>query len=170
LSWQAPATSGSSPVGGYRIYRGAPGATRTLLAVVGNVLAFTDTAVLNGGSYVYEISAVNAFGEGPRSSPVATTRGTAPSAPLGLTATVGGPGITARWSAPASDGGTAVTGYRIFRGTTAANATPLTTVVPGVTSYVDKSVAKKTTYVYIVTATNVLGESPPSNIVTATSH
>jgi hypothetical protein len=169
LSWQPPASGGSSPVSGYRIYRGAPGGTPILLASVDTTLSFTDTAVTKGGSYVYEIGAVNAFAEGPHSSPVGATRGTTPSAPQGLTASVTGQGITLRWSPPAADGGAALTAYTVFRGTTAANAIPIDTVGGGVTSYVDKSGAKKTTYVYRLTASNVLGDSVPSNTVTATS-
>jgi hypothetical protein len=169
LAWQAPASSGSSAVTGYRIYRAAPGGTATLLAGVGTVLSFTDAGVVNGGTYVYEIAAVNAFAEGPHSGPVSATRGTAPSPPQGLGTSVTGQGITLTWSPPATNGGAPVTGYRVFRGTTSANATSIATVGGSVTSYVDKSVAKKTTYVYRLTATNALGESVPSNTVTATS-
>ena len=169
LTWQPPASGGSSPVSGYRIYRGAPGGTPTLLTGVGTALSFTDMDVVNGGSYVYEIAAVNAFAEGPHSSPVTASRGTVPSAPQALTASVTGQGITLRWSPPATDGGDALTAYTVFRGTTAANAIPVVTLGSGVTSYVDKSVAKKTTYVYRLTASNALGEGVSSNTVTATS-
>ena len=39
LTWQPPATQGTFPVTGYRIYRGTGGATPTPLVTVGNVLA-----------------------------------------------------------------------------------------------------------------------------------
>lgn len=42
-------------------------------------------------------------------------------------------------------------------------------VASGTTSYLDKSLAKKTRYYYWVTAVNALGESVPSLEVTAAS-
>jgi len=170
LAWLAPATEGSSALSGYRIYRAAPGENAaTLLAIVGNVLSFTDTAVSNGASYTYQVAAVNGFGEGPRTAPLAATRGTSPSAPRSLSASAGGQGISLAWSAPASNGGSAVTNYEVYRGTTPANALRIATVAGTASTYVDKSVAKKTSYVYLVTAVNALGESATSNTVTITS-
>jgi hypothetical protein len=168
LTWQAPASEGSSAVSGYRIYRATTNAP-TLLATVGNVQSFTDTAVSKGATYTYLISAINGFGEGPRTAPVTVTRGTTPSAPTALAATASGQAIALKWSPPASDGGTPVTGYRVYRGTTAGNATELATIGASATTYTDKTVAKRTTYVYRITALNALGESAGSNSVTIVS-
>jgi hypothetical protein len=170
LSWQAPLSSGSSSVSGYRIYRGTTSGTASLLATVGNVLSFTDTAAANGGQYVYQVAAVNGFGQGLRSTEAAAQRGTAPSAPQAVSATTGGQGITVRWSSPAANGGSPITSYRIYRGTASGSETLLASVGPDITNYLDKSVGRKTRYLYRVTAVNVLGESVPSNEVTATSH
>jgi hypothetical protein len=169
LAWQTPASSGSSPVSGYRIYRGSTSGSETLLAIVGTVLSYTDTAVVNGGQYVYQVAAVNGFGEGTRSSESAGQRGTAPSAPRSPSATAGGPGITVKWSSPSANGGSAITAYRMYRATTSGAETLIVSVGPGTTSYLDKSVGRKTRYFYWVTAVNVLGESVPSSEVTATS-
>ncbi len=169
LTWQPPASSGSSPVASYRIYRGPSGGLTSLLATVGNVTAYTDAAVVNGGSYVYEVAAVNGFGEGPRSAPIPTQRGTAPSAPRSVAATTGAQGITITWQAPSSNGGSPVTGYRIVRSTSSGAETFLVGVGSGSTSYVDKSVAKKTRYFYQVSAVSTLGEGPRSPEVSAVS-
>ena len=48
LTWQPPATQGTFPVTGYRIYRGIGGATPTPLVTVGNVLAYTDARSRTG--------------------------------------------------------------------------------------------------------------------------
>ena len=48
--------------------------------------------------------------------------------------------------------------------------TLLASVGPGIASYLDKSVGRKTRYFYQVTAVNVLGESVPSSEASATSH
>ena len=169
LTWQAPASTGSSSLSGYRIYRGSSSGSETLLAIVGNVLGFTDTAVANGGQYVYQVAAVNGFGEGARSLEAAAQRGTAPSAPRSPSASAGGSGITLKWTVPASTGGSSITAYRVYRATSSGGETLLVAVGPTVTSYLDKSVNHKTRYFYRVTAVNVLGESAPSGEVVVTS-
>ncbi len=65
LSWQEPDDHGSA-ITSYRIYRsGSPLAT-----VAGDQRGYTDTAVTSGTTYTYQLSAVNAAGEGPKSAPV----------------------------------------------------------------------------------------------------
>jgi hypothetical protein len=169
LTWEAPSSLGSPELSGYRIYRGAPGGTLTLHATVNAwALDFTDTAVVNGGSYVYQVAAFSTFGEGPRTSQVAAERGTAPSMPRSVTAAAG-KGITLKWIAPASTGGAAVTTYRIYRATTSGAETFLASVSGTTLTYVDKAVTKKVKYFYWITAVNVLGESAPSAEVSATA-
>ena len=164
LSWQPPLSAGSSPVLGYRVYRSLPGATFTEIATVGAATSWTDTSVQPGDSYRYAVAALNSFGEGPRSADILAVRGTAPTAPRSLSASAGGKGISLSWSAPSSNGGSAVTEYRIYRGTAPGGAKAwIATLASGTTSYLDKSLAKKTRYYYVVTAVNVLGESAPSN-------
>jgi hypothetical protein len=169
LTWAAPSSPGTAPITGYRIYRGAPGGVLAPHAEVTNTLSFVDTAVVNGGQYVYAVSALNAVGEGVRSAPVTAQRGTAPSAPRSLTATVGGKAITLKWQAPTSTGGSPITHYRVYRSIVGGSWTAIATVGPGATSYADSALAKKTRYVYRVTAVNALGESVPSGEVTAVS-
>jgi fibronectin type 3 domain-containing protein len=165
LSWSTPASIGTSPITGYRIYRGTVSGGATYLATVGNVLSFVDTGVVNGGRYYYQVSAVNTTGEGPRSGEVSAQRGTAPSAPRNLSASAKPTGITLKWSAPAANGGSAVTSYRVYRGNVSGGEVYLTTVGAGTTSYTDKSTTKGTRYFYWVTAVNVLGVGPASNEV-----
>jgi titin len=169
LTWSAPASPGTSPITGYRIYRGAPGGALAFHALIGDTLSFVDTAVVNGGQYAYAVSAVNAVGEGARSTQVIAQRGTAPSAPRNVSASAGGKGITLKWSAPSSTGGSAVTGYRIYRSTASGGETFLVAVAAGTMTYLDSAVARKTRYFYWVTAVNVLGESAPSGEVTVVS-
>lgn len=90
---------------------------------------------------------------------------TEPGAPTGLTATAPGDGyleIDLAWTTPASDGGSPITGYEIYRDTTTSPTTLLTTV--GVTnSYTDSTVSDATTYYYRVKAVNAIGSSTYSN-------
>jgi fibronectin type 3 domain-containing protein len=164
VTWTAPSSSGTSTISGYRIYRGGASQSETYLASIGNVLSFTDTAVSNGGLYYYQVTAINTTGEGPRSAEKSGQRGTAPTAPRTLTASANGPGgVSLKWSAPASSGGSAVTGYRIYRATTAGGEVYLVSVGGTATSFADKGTTKGVRYYYWIAATNVLGVSPASN-------
>jgi fibronectin type 3 domain-containing protein len=162
VTWKAPRTIGSSAIVAYKIYRGTASKGETLLATVGNVLTFTDTAVKNGTTYYYQITAVNGVGESPRTSEKSATRGTAPTAPRSVTATAGTGNVTLKWSSPSSNGGASVTGYRIYRGTTSGGETLLATAGGTATSFVDSTATKGTRFYYYVTAVNPLGESPAS--------
>ena len=88
-----------------------------------------------------------------------------PAAPV-LTATAGLAVVNLSWTVP-FDGGSAITGYAIYRGTTSGGETLLTTVAPG-TTYADAAVTSGLTYYYRVLATNAEGDGATSNEVSAT--
>ncbi|MFA5896389.1 MAG: fibronectin type III domain-containing protein [Thermoplasmata archaeon] len=73
LTWQAPSANGGSPITNYKIYRGTASGSLSLLTTVGNVLTYTDTGLTNRQTYYYQVSAVNAIGEGPKSAEVSAT-------------------------------------------------------------------------------------------------
>jgi fibronectin type 3 domain-containing protein len=67
---------------------------------------------------------------------------------------------------PASNGGSPITQYRIYRGTSSGSGVLLTKVTS--TSYVDTG-AHRGTYYYRITAVNAYGESPLSVEVSVTA-
>jgi hypothetical protein len=160
LSWTAPTTSGTGPITGYRIYR-ATGSTVAPLATIGNVLSFTDTTVAAGSTVTYAVAALSEYGEGTRSGTITTQRALPPAAPTGLKATAGKSGIALTWTAP-GNGGSAITGYRIYRGTSSANQAFLVSVGGATTSFTDAGVTKRVQYYYQVTAVNAIGEGAGS--------
>lgn len=68
LTWSAPTSDGGSAITGYRIYRATSSGNETLLASVGNVMGYRDSATKSGVTYYYKVSAVNAVGESPLSN------------------------------------------------------------------------------------------------------
>jgi fibronectin type 3 domain-containing protein len=171
LAWTAPSATGTGPVTGYRIYRSSGGDTWGSLATIGNVLGFTDTTVANGSTFWYSVSAISAYGEGPRSVAAVAQRANPPSAPTSPSASTaaGRTGITISWKAPTSTGGSPLTAYRIYRGTAAGGGSSIVTLPAGTTTFTDTGVTKKVTYFYRIAAMNDVGEGPQSVEVNATA-
>ena len=95
----------------------------------------------------------------------------APSAPNASLSTVGDGSVTIEWTAPADDGGSAVSGYNVYLGTapggessTAVNTDPLPA---STTSLTVPSLTNSTTYYLTVKALNGVGEGRASNEVMA---
>ncbi len=89
--------------------------------------------------------------------------GGAPGAPGTLSTTPGDAQVSLGWTAASG-----ATGYSVHRST--ASGGPYTTIQTNVfgTSFTDTGLANGTTYYYVVTATNGVGEGPASNEASAT--
>ena len=169
LTWSAPASDGGSGVTNYRVHRSVTPGVEVFLIEIGNVLTYTDTSLVNGQTYYYMVSAVNGVGEGPRSNETSATpasSATPPSAARNLAATPGDGVVGLTWQAPATDGGSAVTNYRVYRGVTSGGEVFLFDA-GNVLAYTDTGVTNGQTYYYVVRARNSIGEGPPSNEVSA---
>ena len=100
-------------------------------------------------------------------SSTSTVPGT-PAAPRATAAN--GKGVNVAWSAPSNTGGSPITGYRLYRGTTSTSQATLVATLGNVTSFKDTTTARGTTYYYAVSAVNAVGpsaKSPPSAAVRA---
>ena len=122
--------------------------------------SYTVTGLTNGSTYYFRADAVNdanlhsAASAETSATPVAPV--TAPGAPSGLTAAAGDAQVSLSWKAPGSDGGAAITGYRIYQG---SSKKPVASVAGTGTTV--KNLANGTTYSFRVTAVNKAGEVPP---------
>ncbi len=92
----------------------------------------------------------------------ASVTSVAPTAPQSLNATADADSISLTWNTPSSNGGSAITGYKIYRGTS-SNPTTLLTSVGVVNTFDDTTASPNTTYYYRAVATNAVGDSPYSN-------
>lgn len=176
VSWTGPASDGGSPVTGYRIQVSLNGISgwNDLLANSGSAVTnYTHSNLPPGTTRYYRVAAINRLGTGPFSNVASgMTQATPPTAPTAVNARAIGPrSITVSWRAPLSDGGAAITSYRVFRrgprdsgfnlhGTTQATAT----------SFMDtQALLPATSYSYQVTAVNSAGEGPRSLTATTTT-
>jgi len=171
VSWPVQTSDGGSPITGYNVYRATTSGGESAPPIGPNVsgTSFTDTGLTNGTTYYYTVTAVNAVGESPQSAEASATPQTVPSAPTGLVASAGNQQVALTWVAPTSDGGSPITGYNVYRGTSVGgeSATPIGTNVSG-TSFTDTGLTNGTTYYYTVKAVNSVGSSPSATEASAT--
>jgi len=164
LTWTAPGSDGGSAITNYNVYRSATetGTYSLLTSPVG--LNYTDTSTLNGLTYWYKVSAVNAIGEGGHAGPVPATPApaTAPTAPRNLAAVGSAGSVALTWQAPASTGGLPLTGYKVFHGTTAHPSSTFVAVWPANTSATISGLETGTVYYFNMVAVNIEGNSSAS--------
>ncbi len=160
LNWSASAGATS-----YNLYRsltsGGEGSTPYRTGITG--VTAIDTGLSNGTTYYYQVTAVNTYGESPKSNEASATPRRSTDPPTNLTATAGDSVIYLGWTA-SSNG----TSYNVKRSLTSGG--PYATIASGVTgtTYINNGLVNGTTCYYVVTAVGVAGESPNSNEASAT--
>lgn len=163
LAWTA-----SSGATSYTVYRGqSTGAlsTKAAIATVTVGVAYTDTAVANGTTYYYQVTATGAAGESAGSTELSATPSATspPIAPTGVTATAALGQVTLAWSAVPS-----ATSYTVYWKTSPGVTTADGSYTSATNGYVDSGLINGTTYYYRVSASNANGPSPLSAEVSAT--
>ncbi len=162
LSWTAPVDDGGSAITDYLVeYKlsSEPTTWTTFADGTSTGTTATVTGLTNDLSYDFRVKATNAFGTSTASSTATKTPGapTAPDAPTIGTATAGNTQATVTFSAPADNGGSAITSYTVtsspggFTGTGVSSPITVTGLTNG------------TEYTFTVTATNAIGTSSASS-------
>ncbi len=170
LSWTAPASDGGAAITDYKVeYQPSGGSWATFADGTSTSTSATVTGLTNGTSYNFRVSATNSTGTSATSTTAnATPIATVPGAPTSVTGTAGNALVALRWTAPASDGGAAITDYKIEyqpsggSWATFADGTSTTasTTVTGLTN--------GTSYNLRVSATNSAGTSAASTTTSVT--
>jgi beta-galactosidase len=126
-------------------------------------IGFTDTNVNNLTAYYYVVTAVNANGESVNSIQVSGTPHLppVPTVPTGVTTTRGDTQVTLNWV-----GASGAASYNVKRGTSGGSYPTITNVTT--TSLVVTGLVNGTTYYFVVSALNTIGESGNSSEVNAT--
>ena len=174
LTWTAPGSDGGSAITGYKIEVSPDGANWTTLEAdtTDSATTYSHTGLAGGATRHYRVSAINTNGAGaPSGVDDATTGTTVPGAPTGLVATASGSTqIDLTWTAPGSDGGSAITGYKIEVSPDGANwTTHLADTTRSATTYSHTGLTGGATRHYRVSAINTNGAGAPSNVDDATT-
>jgi titin len=176
LSWTAPANNGGYPVTGYKIeYKKGTGVYASLVSNTANTTAaYSHTGLVTGTAYTYKVSAINSIGTGTASAeasatPTTASAAVAPGAPTGIIATpVSATQVNLSWSAP-SNGGSAITGYKIeYKSGTGAYSVLVANTASASTAYSHTGLTTGTAYTYKVSAINSIGTGTASAEASAT--
>ncbi len=165
LSWDIPTSDGGLPITNYTIYRRTAFTESMPVATIGNETRYIDAELANGEIYFYKIKAINSAGEG-FATDERWLRPGMPTDVMSLSATGGYGRIVLSWEAPRLDGGSPITSYRIYRGTSSASEIVIAEI-GNVTTYTDSSVAIDQEYYYRVSAVNGIMEGDLSTRVSA---
>lgn len=164
VSWSTAARATS-----YNVYRSTTQGVQG--AMIGSIASsatasYTDTTSVNGTTYYYTITAVNAAGESPASmqssGATPTAPITVPAAPTGVNATDGIAQVTVAWTTA-----TGATSYKVYR-STAQGQQGMLIGSTSAASLADSTALNGTTYYYAVTASSSAGESPASAAASVT--
>ena len=165
------APSSASPVTSYQVTAtDKTKASRGGQTASGATAPIVVSGLTNGDSYTFRVTATSIGGTGAASvASAALTPSTVPSAPTSVSSLTGYHSVALSWAAPASTGGTPVTGYKVFMGTTPGGeaGAPVATVGPSATTVTIPGLTAWTKYDFTVTATNANGPSVSSPEVRA---
>lgn len=165
LAWQPPVDDGGLPITEYVVYR--DGVTPRHVVGSATSTGFVDANLTDGETHEYRVAAVTDAGIGPASDPARATTLGLPSAPQQLRAYPGVREVRLNWSAPESDGGRAILGYRVHR--LALDGRDVATFETRDTWFSDRDLSSGATYAYTVGAFTELGEGARSGVVNATT-
>ena len=154
VAWNSPASNGGAEITGYTV-TSAPGG---LTCTTSGAQFCTVNGLTNGIAYTFTVTATNAAGTGPASAASgAIIPGSVPGAPTAVGGTPGNGTVLVSWTAPASNGGSAITGYAVT-----ASPGGLGCTTAGTLSCTVSGLTNGTGYTFTVTATNSIGTGPAS--------
>jgi len=118
LRWTAPSDDGGYMITNYKIFIGPSSDNETLFKIIGNMVNYTASGLVNGQFYFIKVAGMNLLGTGANTSETAGRPATIPDAPQSFTVVFNNNGeANLTWAAPISDGGGGIDGYLLYIGT-----------------------------------------------------
>ena len=154
VTWTVPVTTGGSPITGYTV-TSSPGG---FSCSTSGALSCTVTGLTNGTTYTFTVKATTVVGTGPAGLSNPVIPATVPSAPRSVEAIPSSGQVLVAWDAPASNGGSAITGY-----TVTASPGGATCTTTGAYSCTISGLSNGTAYTFSFTATNGVGTGPAAD-------
>lgn len=170
LAWSPP-DDGGKPITEYRVFGSSAFAGPFTLLGTTPTPGFVETGLAGSEERYYEVSAVNAVGEGARSivANASAPPPVPPGAPTAFTAGQGGaPGeIALAWSPPANDGTAPVLAYRVYHASPGGTLALLAET--SATTLTSTGLGEGETREFAVSARNVAGEGAATARASATT-
>ena len=170
LTWNPPINA--TGVTGYQIEYKTGSDSYSVLSLTGNLTTYLHTGLITNKTYTYRVSAINSAGTGNPSNESTATTFSVPTAPRNLSAIVISLSqINLSWTAPSSNGGTSINGYKILRENSCTGIFVATSTTNSSITYSNTGLAANTCYRYNIQAINAIGiGSTATNNVTATTN
>ena len=178
LSWTAPANTGGSAVTGYTV-TSSPVVTPPAGCTNTTNLSCTFTGLSAGTTYTFSLVATNAAGPSAPAVTASATTNSAPDAPTSVSATYlptstvySTNSANISWTAPSSNGGSAISFYTVTQspgGQTCTTSGTSCVISSGITNGSSTNfpgasgLVAGNTYTYTVTATNAVGTGAASS-------
>jgi len=165
LSW-SNTNDGGAPISRYRLYKVDRQGSSLEFFIETPRTKYDDLFVLNDNTYYYAVAAVNAKGEGNRSTIVSVTPagdGRLPGSPVNLTGEPGNGYVLLSWRSSPDTGGLAEIRYRIYKGEDKDILFPL--IESSNLSFNDTHVFNGVSYYYAISSINAIGEGERSAVI-----
>jgi hypothetical protein len=165
LSWTAPSSNGGAAITEYTIEYTPSGGSPATVNTGSNSTSYNLDGLTGGTTYSVRARAVNAVGSGGYSTAATASPVSAPGAPTSLQGTIGNGSVALSWTAPASDGGSAITNYTVEYTPSGGSAV---TVTAASSPYTLPSLTNGTSYSIRVAANNAVGRGSYTTAITRT--
>jgi len=161
VSWDV-SVEGTSGISGYTVFVSTDPNVQGTPYNVGNQLSYSFTGASSGQTYYFRVQALSSDGDSGVSSAISSAF-SLPSEVSSISTSFSGSNIALSWATP-SAGTSAITGYKIYRGTSSGSQS-LYTAVGNQNGYTVPSSTIGVTYYFKVSAVTDAGEGLLSSVV-----
>ncbi|MEI6795430.1 MAG: fibronectin type III domain-containing protein [Methanomassiliicoccales archaeon] len=170
LTWDAPASEGSSPISGYRIYWGLEETQMFLgLDVNASQLAAVVNGLIPGHRYYFAVGAMTIDGIGPTAGAVSAVPYTLAEPPYLYSAAPGIETVILDWGSSQYDGGLPLLGYQVYYGRAEDSYVQFGAMLdPSVRRITVTGLTPQVQYYFSLTSITAAGESLFSSPLVAT--